>query len=106
MLRRGEGLKLSHSVQVGWMVLVGNSVIRYGNFLECVFFSVWCDCSVWWTISSRQLRLFAVYSSISDAVNCGRAGRRSAEVRLPSMGVHERGATPFPRTGAVVLGVS
>ena len=55
---------------------------------------------------SLQLRLFAVYSSISDAGYCGRAGRRSAEVHLPSMGVHERGTTLFPRTGAVMLGVS
>ena len=86
---------------------VGSSnVIRYGDFLNCVFFFVWCDCSVWWAISSRQLRLFAVYSSISDTVNCGRAGRRSAEVHLPSMGVHERGTTLFPRTGAVMLCVS
>ena len=87
--------------------VVSNSVIRYGDFPKFVFSfvgGVVILCSG--PSLPLQLRLFAVYPSISDAINCGRAGRRSAEIHLPPMGVHERGATPFPRTGAVMLGVS
>lgn len=47
-----------------------------------------------------------MYSSSSDTVNCGRAEIRSPEVHLPSITIHERGATLFPCTGAVKLGVS
>src|SRR5882757_435255 len=83
-----------------------NSVIRYGDFLKLCSLCGGVFLLYGGPSLSLQLRLFAVYSSISDAVNGSRAGRWGAEVHLPSMGIHERGATLFPRTGAVMLGVS
>ena len=82
-----------------WAVggVVSNSVIRYGDFPK-FFFSFVGGVVILCSGPSLplQLRLFAVYSSISDTVNCGRAGKRGAEIHLPSMGVHEE-APPSSR---------